>query len=57
MVRPVVVELTSQTARQLRQASKERAARAAMYVPYRRRSASGTVRVATGLGKPEGQDR
>lgn len=50
MLRPVVVELTSQRARRLRQASQERAARAAIYVPYRRHSASGKVRVATGIG-------
>lgn len=50
MLTPVVVELTAQRARERRRKQqKARACSCAEYVPYRRRSANGTVRVATGL--------
>ena len=47
---PKGVELASPSARTTRQAAKApRASRSAVYVAYRRRSASGKIRVATGL--------
>lgn len=50
MVTPVVVELRSQGVRTKRRGPKNASVlRSAEYVPYRRRSATGAVRVATGL--------
>ena len=50
METPVVVELRSQRVRTKRQGPGSASPlRSAEYVPYRRRSASGAVRVATGL--------
>ena len=50
MVTPGVVELRSQHVRTRRPGPKNaRVLRSAEYVPYRRRSATGAVRVATGL--------
>ena len=50
MLTPVVAELPSKrTQRQRQQARTKRAQQSAVYVAYRRRSATGTVRVATGL--------
>lgn len=50
MVTPVVFELRTSRGRTQRQGPKSaNAARSAEYVPYRRRSATGAVRVATGL--------
>ncbi len=50
MVTPRVVEITSPPARSRRRALQApNASRSAVYVAYRRRTASGKVRVATGL--------
>ena len=50
MMTPLVVELRSPRARAARRASKDAPpVRSTEYVPYRRRSATGAVRVATGL--------
>lgn len=47
---PLAIDLASQRGRTPRQEPKApRAVRSAVYLPYRRRSANGTVRVATGL--------
>jgi len=53
MMTPVVAEIPSKSARRQRQAEKAlRASRAAVYVPYRRRTATGTIRVATAMVEP-----
>lgn len=50
MVSPVVVELRSQRVRTKRQGPRNASVfRSAEYVPYRRRSATGAVRIATGM--------
>jgi len=49
MVTPVVVELRTQRVRTQRQGPNKESVRFAEYVPYRRRSATGGIRVATGL--------
>ena len=49
MVTPVVVELSSQRVRTQRQGPQNACtSRSAVYVPYRRRSATGAIAVATG---------
>jgi len=57
MVTPVVVEFRSQRARTQCQGPNKKSVRFAEYVPYRRRSASGGIRVATGLIGREVPDR
>ncbi len=49
MVTPAVVELRSQRVRTQRQGPNKKFVRFAEYVPYRRRSVTGGIRVATGL--------
>jgi len=49
MVTPVVVELRTQRVRTQRQGPNKKSVHFAEYVPYRRRSATGGIRVATGL--------
>lgn len=50
MVTPLVTELPSNPARKQRRAVKAlRACRSPVYVPYRRRTARGTIRVGSAL--------
>ena len=50
MVTPVVAEISPKLAREQRRAARAlRASQSAVYVPYRRRTATSTVRVATGV--------
>lgn len=49
MVTPVVVERRTQRVRAQRQGPNKKSVRFVEYVPYRRRSATGGIRVATGL--------
>ncbi len=54
MLTPVVVEIRPQRGRAQRQQPRDpHGSQSAVYVPYRRRSATGKVRVATGVAGRE----
>ena len=56
MLTPLVVELTAKpSAKHWQERKALRASRSAQYIPYRRRSATGAVRVATAVVAREGR--